>query len=63
MQIEVMNEMVEVGQFEPSVQAVLVAYSQMDVSTFEGYQLAQDFVYDQLADYDNIYDIELLLGF
>ena len=63
MTVEILNQIVDISGYSVKVQEVLTEYAQFDLSDFEQFELAQDFIYDQLGDDDSIEEIEMLLGF
>lgn len=63
MTVEILNQVVDISGFSAKVQGALIEYAKFDLSDFEQFELAQDFIYDQLGDDDAIENIEMLLGF
>jgi hypothetical protein len=61
--VEILNQEIDISSYSDEVQKVLTDYAQFNLSDFEQFEFAQNFIYDKLGNDDCIQEIEMLLGF
>lgn len=61
--VEILNQEIDISSYSDEVQKVLTDYAQFNLSDFEQFEFAQNFIYEKLGNDDCIQEIEMLLGF